>query len=160
MWHRICRNMNLVCSKRKMQSVCYACVCMCVWVYMCLFLGTRAWVGPNEDSEKMGTVNSTHGLLAWLGPTPETSASRASNIIEIVFCGLTNRRSTGLSTSPETQTLLILIQYSWHSRNCKDRSPLSNLDSNQRKQATGFFPFHFPLMHENYGATLNSACLP
>lgn len=115
---------------------------------------------PTKILKRWGQLTQRNGLLAWLGPTPEISASRASNIIEIVFCGLTNRRSTGLSTSPETQTLLILIQYSWHSRNCKDTSPLSNLDSNQRKQATGFFPFHFPLMHENYGATLNSASLP
>lgn len=90
---------------------------------------------------------------------PPTCASRASDITEIVFCGLTSRRSTGLSSSPETQTLLVLIQYSQYFGNCKDRSPLSNLDSNQRKQATSFFPFHFPLMYESYSATFNLASL-
>lgn len=64
-----------------------------------------------------------------------------------------------MSTSPETQTFLVLIQYSQHLRKFKDRTSVSNLDTNQRKQAIGFFLFYFPLIHENYGATLNLTSL-
>lgn len=103
-------------------------------------------------------------LNAWSGSMAKSSPP------DLCFQSLQHHRShyvlwpkkqevTGLSTSPETQTLLVLIQYSQYLRKFKDRTSLSNLDTNQRKQAIGFFLFYFPLMHENDGATLNLTSL-
>lgn len=52
------------------------------------------------------------GLAQFISLTPQPCGLRASNITGVItFFGLKSRRSAGLSTSPETQTLLVLIQY-------------------------------------------------
>lgn len=51
-------------------------------------------------------------LAEFINPSLGTCGLRTSNITEVIMiCGLKSRRSAGLSTSPETQTLLVLIQY-------------------------------------------------
>lgn len=137
------------------------CACACACGCPCAYFQVHGLeLVPIKNLKRWGQLNSMHGLLAQLGPASLTCAPRASNITEIIgFCGLRNKRSNGLSISPETQILLVLIQYSQCIRNFKNRTPLSNLDANRRKQAIGFFPFHFPLIHENYGVMLNPASL-
>ena len=51
-------------------------------------------------------------LAEFINPSLGTCGLRTSNITEVItICGLKSRRSAGLSISPETQTLLVLIQY-------------------------------------------------
>lgn len=80
-----------------------------------MFWMHRFELEPNKDSEKMWIVELnvySVGMAEFTRLTPQICFHRASNITEVItFCGLRNRRSTGLSTSPETQTLLVPIQY-------------------------------------------------
>lgn len=51
-------------------------------------------------------------LAEFINPSLGTCGLRTSNITEVIMiCGLKSRRSAGLSTSPETQTFLVLIQH-------------------------------------------------
>lgn len=59
-------------------------------------------------------------LAEFINPSLGTCGLRTSSITEaITICGLKSRRSAGLSISPETQTLLVLIQYPQHLGNLR-----------------------------------------